>query len=168
MKKIFFLFTSCSLMLLLSTCKKDKLDVPIGTFKAKINGNEKTFNILPKATRLSVTGGHGIQIQGFFRNGSTTDLTIIIVSPSPIITTTYTENTMSNPLVTMRHCIEILAPCVLQTISYISPSNPVSVTVNEITNAYVKGTFKGELKSPATSGSPTTDVFTDGVFYVSF
>ena len=144
------------------------MDVPIGTFKAKINGTEKRFNILSKATRLSVTGGHGIQVQGYYRDGSTTNLTFTIVSPSPINSNTYTENTASNPLVTMTHCIEVISPCVLQTSSYGSISNPVSITIAEITSTYVKGTFKGELKTPGASASPFIDVFTDGVFYVSF
>lgn len=168
MKKILPIFYSSVLIFFLSTCKKDPMDVPIGTIKAEINGNEKTFSISPKVTRLNVTGGYGIQVQGYYRNGSTTNLIFSIVSPNAITSGTYTENTASNPLVSMTHCIEVIAPCVIQTSSYRSASNPVSITITEITNGYVKGTFKGDLKNPTSGGSPTSDLFTDGVFYISF
>lgn len=168
MKKILLTFYGGMLIFFLSTCKKDPLDIPMGTIKAKINGNEKTFNIMPKATRLNVTGGHGLQVQGYYRDGSTTNLTFSIVSPNPITSGTYTENTVSNPLVSMTHCIEVISPCVIQTTSYISTSNPVSITITEITSSSVKGTFKGDLKNSTSSGSPSSDLFTNGVFYVSF
>lgn len=169
MKRIVLCLFACQVVFFFTTCKKDPKDIPIGTIKTKINGDEKTFSIQAKATRLTVTGGYGIQVIGYYRNGSTTNLTFTIARPQAIATGTYTENTTSNPLVTMTHCVEVLFPCVLQTNSHGSVSNPVSITITEITNTYVKGTFKGELQTPGPAGTGTsTENFTNGVFHVSF
>lgn len=155
---------SALLTLMLFCCKKDDTSIPIGTIKVDINGSAYTFNVQPKATTLTVTGGYGIQIQGYYRNGSTTNLSFSIVRPVAISTGTYTENAASNPLVIMTHCTEVVVPCVIRANAYGSTSNPVSITITEITGSSVKGTFKGELQV----GSGTTEVLSNGVFYVSF
>ena len=160
MKKIIYL--SVLLVLQLLACKKDKIDLPIGTIKVDIGGVASTFSVNAKATRLQVTGGYGIQIQGNFKTTSTTNLSFSIVRPTPISVGTYSENVASNPLVTMTHCVEVLFPCVLQFKEYGSSSNPVSITITEISASSVKGNFKGEL-----SGN-STEVLTNGIFYVSF
>ena len=162
MNKIFFL--SAILVTLFFSCKKDDTDIPIGTIKVDINGSSYTFNLQAKATTLTVTGGYGIQIQGYYRNGSTTNLSFSIVRPSAISTGTYTENTASNPLVLMTHCTEVIAPCVIRANAYGSTSNPVSITITEITGSSVKGTFKGDLQV----STGTTEVLSNGVFHVSF
>jgi len=167
MKNVFIVAMIFTLTLSIS-CKKDPMDIPIGTIKTNIGSAENTFSISAKATRLNVTNGHGIQIEGYYRPGSTTNLVLTIVSPNPITANTYTENPGSNPLVTMTHCIEVISPCVLQTTAYGSVSNPVSVTITEITGTYVRGTFKGELQSPSGNGFPANEVYSNGVFYVSF
>ena len=150
------------------SCKKDAKDIPIGTIKTNIGSGEKTFSISAKATRLNVTNGHGIQIEGYYRSGSTTNLVITIISPSPITVNTYTENVGSNPFVAMTHCVEVISPCVIQTSAYGSVNNPVSVTITEITATSVRGTFKGELAGAVYNGSQSKEVFANGVFYVSF
>lgn len=150
------------------SCKKDPMDIPIGTIKTNIGSEEKTFSINAKATRLNVTNGHGIQVEGYYRTGSTTNLVLTIVSPSPITSNTYAENPGSNPLVTMTHCVEFFSPCVLRTSAYGSVTNPVSITITEITGTYIRGTFKGELAGPVTNGTQTKEVFANGVFFVSF
>ena len=154
------------IVFLLFSCKKDATDIPISTIKVEIGGSATTFSVQAKATRLFVSGGYGIQIQGNYRTGSTTNLSFSIVSPNPISTGVYTENTVSNPLVTMTHCVEVLFPCVLQSNAYGSVTNPVSITITEINSSFAKGTFKGELSGGG--GNPTTEVLTNGVFYVSF
>ena len=162
MKKIISL--SALLTLMFFSCKKDDTDIPIGTIKVDINGSAYTFNLQTKATTLTVTGGYGIQIQGYYRNGSTTNLSFSIVRPGAISTGTYTENAAGNPLVLMTHCTEVITPCVIRANAYGSTSNPVSITITEITGSSVKGTFKGELQ--VSTGS--TEVLSNGVFYVSF
>ncbi|MEO5946509.1 MAG: hypothetical protein ABIP79_06800 [Chitinophagaceae bacterium] len=162
MKKLYyFLLISC-LIIFSIACKKDRLDIPIGTIKVDINGNSSTFSIQSKATRINVTGGYGIRIEGYFKSSSTSNLSFSLVRPTPITNTTYTENSAGNPLVEMTHCVEVLFPCVFRTAAHGSSSNPVSVTISEITGSHVKGTFKGEL------GGQSTEVLSNGVFYVSF
>ena len=155
---------SALLTLMLFSCKKDDTDIPMGTIKVDINGSAYTFNVQPKATTLTVTGGYGIQIQGYFRNGSTTNLSFSVVRPGAISTGTYTEIAAGNPLVLMTHCTEVITPCVIRANAYGSTSNPVSITITEITGSSVKGTFKGELQ--VSTGS--TEVLSNGVFHVSF
>jgi len=156
---------SLIISLLFFSCKKDSVDnIPIGTIKVDLGGIANTFSIQAKATRISVTGGNGIQVQGNYRTGSTTNLNFSIVSPGAISTGLYTENAAGNPLVTMTHCTEVLFPCVIQTKNYGSSSNPVSITITEINSSFIKGTFKGDLQG----NSNGTEVMTNGVFYVSF
>lgn len=167
-KKLYFLLTCCVTIITIS-CKKDATDIPIGTIKVDIDRNNSTFSVEAKATRLPVTGGYGIQVQGNYRTGSTTNLSFSIVSPNQISTGVYTENTTGNPLVTMKHCTEILFPCVVQASTYGSTTNPVSITIIEINSSFIKGTFKGELlSSTMVNGNPVTEVLTNGAFYVSF
>ena len=164
MKK--YITLSVMMALLLFSCKKDATDIPIGTIKVDIGGNNSSFSVQAKATRLPVTGGYGIQIQGNYRTGSTTNLSFSVVSPTQISTGVYTENTTGNPLVTMTHCTEVLFPCVVQANNYGSTGNPVSITITEINSSFVKGTFKGELLN--LGGTSGTEVLSNGTFYVSF
>ena len=164
MKKILYFFPVICITIIAVSCKKDPLDIPLGTIKVDIDGTEYKFNVQAKASRLPVTGGYGIEIHGLYKTTSTTDFNFSIVSPSPITTGTYTENISGNPLITVRHCTEVLFPCVIQTNTYGSAANPVSITIKEISGSSVKGTFKGELQ--VSSGSK--EVLTGGVFYVSF
>ena len=160
MKKIIQL--SPILTILLFSCKKD--DISIGTIKVDINGVAYTFSQQAKATRLSVTGGYGIQIQGNYRTNSTSNLSFTVVRPESISIGAFIENVGNNPLVTMTHCTEVIFPCVIQANAYRSISNPVTITITEITGSSVKGTFKGELQV----SSGTTEVLSKGEFYVSF
>ncbi|MBK7561172.1 MAG: hypothetical protein IPQ06_00175 [Chitinophagaceae bacterium] len=164
MKKLFNILLASFVTILTISCKKDATDIPIGTIKVKIDGTDFTFNVQAKATTLAVAGGFGIQIQGNYKTTSTTNLSFTIVRPSPITTGSYTENTGGNPLVTMIHCTEVLIPCFFQATTYGSSSNPVSITITEITGSSVKGTFRGELKF--SSGGP--ELLTNGAFYVRF
>lgn len=164
MKKIFCFLLTCCVTIITISCKKDPTDIPIGTIKADIDGTGNTFNVQAKATRLTVTGGYGIQIQGNYRTGSTTNLSFSIVRPDPISSGSYIENAGGNPLVMMRHCTEVLFTCAIQGNAYGSVANPVSITITEITGSSVKGTFKGELQF----SSGGTELLTNGAFYVSF
>jgi hypothetical protein len=164
MKKILIILLISCLTFFSITCKKDSVDnIKIGTIKADINGSSSTFSVQAKATNLSVSGGYGIQIQGNYRTGSTTNLTLVVMRPSPITTGVYTENANNNPLVTMTHCTEVIVPCVIRADSYKSPANPVSINITEITGSSVRGTFKGELQSGSNK-----EVYSNGLFYVSF
>ncbi len=164
MKNIFYFLLASFVTISTISCKKDATNIPIGTIKVKIGGVDYTFNLQAKATRLPVSGGFGIQIQGNYRTGSTTNLIFSIVRPDAISAGSYTENTGGNPLVTMTHCTEVLVPCLIQAKTYGSSSNPVNITITEITGYSVKGTFSGELQ--VSSGG--TELLTNGAFHVSF
>src|SRR6187431_203400 len=125
MKNIVIAFLS---VFLFYGCKKDSVDnIPIGTIKVDIGGTAYTFSVQAKATRPQVTGGFGVQIQGYYRTGSTTDLSFTVVRPTAITSGSYTENAASNPLVMMRHCTEFIVPCFSQANNYGSPTNPVNI-----------------------------------------
>ncbi len=164
MKNIFYFLLASFVTISTISCKKDATNIPIGTIKVKIGGVDYTFNLQAKATRLPVSGGFGIQIQGNYRTGSTTNLIFSIVRPDAISAGSYTENTGGNPLVTMTLCTEVLVPCLIQAKTYGSSSNPVNITITEITGYSVKGTFSGELQ--VSSGG--TELLTNGAFHVSF
>lgn len=164
MKKIFYFLLACYVTIITISCKKDVADIPIGTIKVDINGSAFTFNVQAKATTLAVTGGQGIQIEGIYKTTSTTNLSFSIVRAGVISTGIHTENTAGNPLITMTHCTEVLIPCLIRANAFGSTSNPVSITITEITASAVRGTFKGELRT--SSGS--TESLTNGVFYVGF
>ena len=162
MKKLFYLLLITCLTFFSGNCKKNPDDIRIGTIKVNINGNSTTFNVQAKASRINVTGGYGIQIEGYLKSSSTTNLSFSLAGTTPISNITYTENSTGNPLVQMAHCVEVIVPCVFRTSTFGSLSNPLSVTISEITGAHVRGTFKGELNGHS------TEVLTNGVFYVSF
>ena len=162
MKKLYNILLISCLTISAITCKKDGADIPIGTIKVDINGNSSSFSVQAKATRINVTGGYGIQIEGYLKSSSTTEMLFSIASTNPITNITYTENSAGNPLVQMTHCVEVLVPCVFRTAAHGSTSNPVSVTISEITGSHVKGIFKGELSGHS------TEVLINGIFYVSF
>ena len=162
MKNIVIAFFSA---LLFFGCNKDSVDnIKIGTIKVDIDGSAFTFSVQAKATRMSVTGGFGIQVDGDLKSTSTTGLSFSIVRPTTITAGSYTENVAGNPLVRMVHCTEILIPCFTRASTYRSPTNPVNITITEITSSYVKGTFKGELQI----GAGGTETLKNGIFYVSF
>jgi hypothetical protein len=162
MKNIVFAFLC---FILFCGCKKDSVDnIKIGTIKVEINGTDYTFSVRSKATRLSVTGGFGVEIQGDYKTNSTTNLSFSVVRPSAITVGTYVENGGGNPLVRMIHCTEVLIPCLTRASNYGSPTNPVSITITDITSSYVKGTFKGELQI----GAGGTETLKNGMFYVGF
>lgn len=164
MKKPLYVLLASLVILNTISCKKDATDIPIGTINVKIGSTNYTFNEQAKATRLPVSGGFGIQIQGNYRTGSTTNLVFSMVRPDAISAGSYTENTGGNPLVTMTHCTEVLLPCLIQAKTYGSSSNPVNITITEITGYSVKGTFSGELQI----NSGGTEILTNGAFHVSF
>ena len=74
MKKLLSVSLIMFISAIVISCKKDPTDIPIGTIKVDIGGNPSTFSVQARATRLLVTGGYGIQIQGYYKTSSTTNL----------------------------------------------------------------------------------------------
>lgn len=172
MKKIIFISLSLFLTVFFFSCKKEAADITIGTISVNINGTVSTFNVQAKASRLTTTnGGYAIQINGYKKDPSLsgTNLTFEIESADPIGAGTYTENTSGGLVVTMSHFVDIFFGYGSGSSNYGSVSNPVSISITEITSSSIKGTFKGELHASSYTGSPgETETLTNGMFYVSF
>jgi hypothetical protein len=170
MKKMFLL--PAILLIGFTSCKKnsDNKDIPVGTISVSIGGTTTSFNHTAKALAGSVQNGFGIQIHGYKKDPtlSLTDVTIWIVSPSPIGTGTYIENIAGNPLVSADHFQEFILGVGNVFSSYYSTTNPLTVSITAISASSVKGTFQGELKGLNLNGDTTTMKLTNGVFHVSF
>ncbi len=169
MKKIFL--TPVILLIGFTSCKKksDNKDIPLGTISVSIAGTTTTFNHTAKALVGSVQNGFGIQIHGYKKDPtlSLTDVTIWIISPSPIGTGTYTENIAGNPLVSTDLFQEFILGVGNVFSSYYSTTNPLTVSITAISASSVKGTFRGELKGLNLNGDSTTIQLANGAFHVS-
>ena len=64
-----------------TSCKKNPVDISIGTVSTTINGTAITFNVQAKATVLAVGGGFGIKVFGYKKDpsSSATSLTLTVV-----------------------------------------------------------------------------------------
>ena len=164
MKKNFSLLLTFFVTIFFISCKKDATDIPAGTIKMDLNGAPMTYSVDAKAIHLNVSGGNGIQVQGKYRTGSTSNLVFTIAVPGSVTTGTYTENVAGNPLVSMTRCTELIFPCVYQAMTYGSVSNPLRITISSITPSSVKGTFSGELHN----NSGDNESITNGAFHVNF
>jgi|GEM_PF-3435948 len=172
MKKILFIIlVSTYVTLVLASCEKEKEEITLGTLKAYIGSQPSTFNISARATRLTVSGGYGIQVKGYKKDPSAsgTFLSFLIVSPNPITAGEYTENQNGNPLVEMEHFTDVFFGVGGSSTNYGNPTNPVNISITEINSAFVKGMFRGDLRMHDISGHPTgTGNITHGEFYLAF
>ncbi|MDB5221874.1 MAG: hypothetical protein JWN83_541 [Chitinophagaceae bacterium] len=156
-----------------TSCKKDgaNTNVGIGTISVSIDGTATTFNVGAKASVLPVTGGYGIKIFGNKKDPATsaTSLTINIVRGTAITTGTYVENGSGNPLVQIDYFFDLFFGSGTDYLNFRSTSNPVTITITDISSSSVKGTFSGELIGPNISGgAPVKTTLSNGVFYVSY
>lgn len=159
-------------MLCFSSCKKNNAgnDAPAYTISASIDGNATTFNYGAIASTINVSGGFGITIYGNKKDPSVsqTSLLISIVSPNPISKGTYVENSSGNPLIQMTYTYDFVFGIKYIFETYGSTTNPLRVTITDITSAFAKGTFSGEVTGMDATGSMVKYVFTNGVFNVKF
>ncbi len=170
MKKLISLVTATT-VLFFSACKKDPLDIPLGTFSVSIGGSKTTFNVQSKAVRSGTAGSYMLTIHGFKKDpaSSSTDMKLIITSPNPITSGTFTENPSSgNTLVRIEHFQEFIFGLGTGYASYRSNSNPCTVTISSIAGASLKGTFKGDIQSGVAGAPGEKVVLSSGVFNVSF
>ncbi len=167
--KNYILFSAISL-LTFTSCKKDNADIDLGTISVSIDGKQTTFNFGAKATTTSVTGGYGITIKGNKKDpaASQTNISFSITSPSPIVAKTYVENGGGNPLIQMEYFYDFILGIGTTASAYGSTTNPVTITITEITSSSARGTFHGELLYTALDGTTGKAVLSNGVFYVSF
>ena len=60
MKKLVIL-TVTFVIVFFSACKKDPLDIPLGTISVSIDGTKTTFNVQSKAVSTNTTGTYILQ-----------------------------------------------------------------------------------------------------------
>ena len=154
-------------------CKKESVDPrydSLGTISAKIDGNTKTFNTSAKSIQVSTRNPYELRIEGYEQPGSLTNIVIRIVSPNPIVPGTY-----SNDLDPAMH-VQIIyyeGPLLYGTdhdsweqVGFLRRTG--SVTINEISNSSVKGTFSATLFYSTFTGTDLTNTLLNGIFNVSF
>jgi len=96
MKKKLCFITAISIFFF-SACKKDPIDVPLGTFSASVGGTKTTFNIQSKAVSSKIGSNYFLTIEGYKKDpsASSTNMKLTITSLNPISSGTYTETVTS-------------------------------------------------------------------------
>ena len=154
-------------------CKKESVDASqggLGTISAKIDGNTKTFNTSAKAIQVSTRSPYEIRIEGYEKPGSLTNIAIRIVSPNPIVAGIYSNDPDPSTHVQI---IYYEGPQLYGTdhdsweqVGFLHRTG--SVTINEISNSSVKGTFSATLFYSTFTGTDLTNTLSNGIFNVSF
>jgi hypothetical protein len=166
----------CLLLLVVTACNKDestegKDGNNNGAFyiRCKIDGTAKTFNFSPNASKqdlgsgtfsYSIFGkaaqdannfesfGISMQIAGDLTAGTYTDADS---TASYVLVAVYNPNSTDQS--------KIYA-------SNMDPANPFQITVSEITDSLMTGTFKGKMYLHTTDSTPPSVMATDGEFKV--
>lgn len=153
------------------SCKKDTPDsVPLGTIEANVDGTKTTFNNEATATITTSNGNVTLEIKGYKKPRSTsgTYLSLKILKTGPVTSGTYTETNAGPYRLQAEHFVDLFFGVGGSSFTYGSSSNPVRITITDMSATYVKGTFSGELRSGAAGGANNTYVkLTNGVFHVS-
>lgn len=166
-KKIILI--SAITFLLFSSCKKDPLDIPLGTISVSINGTETNFNLQSKALLTNSAGYNTLTIHGYkkYTSANSTQIELIITSLNPISSGIFSENPAASPSnVRINFFQEFILGLGTGYFTYGSPSNLCTINISTITGTSVKGMFKGELRAGSSAGEKVS--LSRGVFNVSF
>ena len=170
MKKI-ILFIASITIIFFSACKKDPLDIPLGTISVSINDIKTTFNVQSKATTTNAAGYNILTIQGYKKDPavSSTFMKLTITNPGQITGGSYSENIASGyTSVRINYFQSLIYSIGTAYVSYGSSSNPAKVNISSISGGTVKGSFQGEVHVPNSGGIGEKVVLSGGVFNVSF
>ncbi len=130
--------------------------------KGDVDGQEVNYTGFTSAIVTTLPGSPSyniLVIQGMQSQGATTNLFgIAITDQSAITTKTYTDATVGN---TVQGVVNYYNGTNVQFTSALSVNPGVIITITEITNSYVAGTFSGEVES---TSSNQTAVITNGSF----
>lgn len=152
-----------------SSCNKDDSDAPASRgISCTIDGVNATFNILAKAIRADVPGAYSVQMIGYRATAVSSDQIAIGVSSfNQIAAATYNEDGSANGGAGFVNLVE--NGNAYPYISYVSPTNPATITITAISSSSIQGTFKGDIFLTNASGVTTTKkVITNGQFNVNF
>lgn len=166
-----FFFISAITFLFFSSCKKDPLDIPLGTISVSIDGVKTTFNVQSKAIITNAGGYNILTIEGYKKDPSTssTFMKLTITNPGQITTGAYSENSSSGYRSVRINYFQALVYSIGSAyVSFGSSSNPASVNISSITGGTVKGRFQGQVYIPNTGGIGEKVLLSNGVFNVSF
>ena len=170
MKKLLF-FPVC-VLLAFSSCKKDsdKKATASNTITASVGGSNLNFNTGAIAELESSSGEYAIEIGGSTTTGSSGQaVSIVVESESPIVTGTYTLNSMTNTIATSFPKIQYIEnQSSSNLISYetdVTGAYSSTVTITAISSTNVQGTFNGVLISG--QNSTDTKTISNGKFNVN-
>jgi hypothetical protein len=166
MKKISSLLIICSTILFFASCKKDSGSGGSNYYiKANIGGTEKTFTSTPLVIKFDQTGAYSISLSAGAGGSSLESLGLQIEQSSgPITAGTYSDDGNSDAVVGGAYNpgstdVSDIYGAGLQ----ISSTAPLKVTISEISDTKVSGTFSGEFFDNSGTGSNSL-MITNGEF----
>jgi len=165
------------LSLVCNSCKKDAappapINEGLGTISATIDGSSRSFNYDEdnNSTAKAILGNtnnnlYTLTVFGQERPGLflEDELSITIESPNPIVAGTYTNAAVPNTSLEIWYCPFTIP---LQA-CHVSGSSGL-VTISEVSNSSVKGTFSATLSYVDNSGTSRTNTLTNGKFNTPF
>jgi hypothetical protein len=158
-------FALLSSLLLFSCTKESNNNNASSTYiKAKMDGTDVTFNSMAMSTKMIANGTTMLSISGNVSAGAFEGITIGLNKTGSITTGTYREDDASNTYtlgaVYGKNQNDVWGAGINAT-----PAHPFTVTITEITETRVKGTFTGGVYNDHGMGS-AEKVFTNGEFNV--
>ncbi|MET0634485.1 MAG: hypothetical protein ABWZ25_00575 [Chitinophagaceae bacterium] len=165
-KKSTLSILSLCLMLMVTSCSKDKDKEGSAKIRCKIDGNTKEFNMLASALQIDGGGMYSVSVFGF-GDGSTPDLFTIDVTDSAAIKAgLYDEDGGASG----RKVASISMQETSTEKDYASTSqlNSAIVTITSISATSVQGTFSGKLSLDGNENAQGAKTVTEGTFNVEF
>ncbi len=160
MKKLLSVLAVCAI--LFSSCKKNNTTNSDYYVKGDVNGQEVNYTGFTSAVFTTLPGSPSyniLAIQGMQSQGAVTNLFGIVITDQVAITTkTYTDATVGN---TVQGVVNYYNGTNVQFTSALSVNPGVTITITEITNSYVSGTFSGAVESTSSNESA---IITNGSF----
>jgi len=134
--------------------------------KTKMDGAAASFSGTVKALRaVDEDGTHILQIQGIKGNGSADEVDLLVYAAADVVTGDYTEGDHENYAIIGAYAPQNRADDDGIYLAGIQPdaAAPFKISITEIADKYVKGTFSGAFFDGQGNGT-NKKVFTEGEF----
>ena len=158
------IFSLAFIVLSFNSCQKHQEDpVESNLISVDIDGVKTYFNAMDEVS-LNILDLHRLDVQGFEKASPdfSNNLSFTVIDTVDITTKTYSESIFNYPHVDI-HYTSALASNVRATANS-RVSNPVSVTITDITPTTIKGTFSGELWYYDLNNNDVKTTLSNGVF----
>jgi len=176
MKISFRWWPVCLLLLCITACSKDESTEGNGTgnngtfyIRCKIDGTSKTFNISPNASKQDL--GSGTTSYSIFgkavndpNNFESFGLSIQIAGALAAGTYVETDSSGNYYLAAVYNPNSTEATQIYTTLA--DATNPFQITISEVTDSLMTGTFKGKMFLNTTDSTPPSVTVTEGEFKV--